>query len=301
MRITSNMIAAQQMTALQTNVSLLQQAQARLSSGKKLNAASDNPASAMSVMEAGSALRALEQYRTNVSRASDRIDLEDRVLSQLGDLISRAKELAVSQAGDNANDQTRTAVNAEVQQLFHQIVDLGNTKFAGEFLFGGEQTSTTPFTDSGSGASLDYSTSNPQGQRSIGIGEGQTIAPTHDGKQVFLDTGLLDAVKDLARSLDPASGTYGKAGISAAMTKLDAAFNSVQAVVGDTGALGNRLAIVGQNLDALKGNVTAFKSDLEDIDVETAMTELTNRQVAYQAALLATAKVTGLNLSDYLR
>jgi flagellar hook-associated protein 3 FlgL len=295
------MIAAQQMTALQTNVSLLQQAQARLSSGKKLNAASDNPASAMSVMEAGSALRALEQYRTNVSRASDRIDLEDRVLSQLGDLISRAKELAVSQAGDNANDQTRTAVNAEVQQLFHQIVDLGNTKFAGEFLFGGEQTATTPFTDSGSGATLDYSTSNPQGQRSIGIGEGQTIAPTHDGKQVFLDTGVLDAVKDLARSLDPASGTYGNAGIAAAMTKLDSAFDSVQAVVGDTGALGNRLAIVGQNLDALKGNVTAFKSDLEDIDVETAMTELTNRQVAYQAALLATSKVTSLNLSDYLK
>jgi len=112
---------------------------------------------------------------------------------------------------------------------------------------------------------------------------------------------VLDAVKDLARSLDPASGTYGKAGISAAMTKLDAAFNSVQAVVGDTGALGNRLSVVAQNLDALKGNVTAFKSDLEDIDVETAMTELTNRQVAYQAALLATSKVTSLNLSDYLK
>jgi flagellar hook-associated protein 3 FlgL len=295
------MIAAQQMTALQTNVSLLQQAQARLSSGKKLNAASDNPAAAMSVMGAGSALRALEQYRTNVSRASDRIDLEDRVLSQLGDLISRAKELAVSQSGANANDQTRIAANAEVQQLFHQIVDLGNTKFAGEFLFGGEQTATTPFADSGSGASLDYSTSNPQGQRSIGIGEGQTIAPTHDGKQVFLDTGVLDAVKDLAHSLDPASGTYGAAGIAAAMTKLDAAFDSVQAVVGDTGALGNRLANVGQNLDALTNNVKAFKSDLEDIDIETAMTELTNRQVAYQAALLATSKVTSLNLSDYLK
>ena len=295
------MIAAQQMTALQTNVSLLQQAQARLSSGKKLNAASDNPASAMSVMEAGSALRALEQYRTNVSRASDRIDLEDRVLSQLGDLISRAKELAVSQAGDNANDQTRTAVNAEVQQLFHQIVDLGNTKFAGEFLFGGEQTATTPFTDSGSGATLDYSTSNPQGQRSIGIGEGQTIAPTHDGTQVFLDTGVLDAVKDLVHALDSTSGTYGKAGIATAMNKLDNAFDAIQAVVGDTGALGNRLNSVSQNLDALTMNLTTFKSDLEDIDVETAMTELTNRQVAYQAALLATAKVTGLNLSDYLR
>ena len=31
------------------------------------------------------------------------------------------------------------------------------------------------------------------------------------------------------------------------------------------------------------------------------MTELTNRQVAYQAAMLATSKVMGLNLSDYLK
>jgi flagellar hook-associated protein 3 FlgL len=85
------------------------------------------------------------------------------------------------------------------------------------------------------------------------------------------------------------------------MTKLDNAFDAIQGVVGDTGALGNRLSSVSQNLDALTMNLTTFKSDLEDVDVETAMTEMTNRQVAYQAALLATAKVTGLNLSDYLR
>jgi flagellar hook-associated protein 3 FlgL len=301
MRITSNMIAAQQMTALQTNASLMQQAQARLSSGKRLNAASDDPAAAMSVMGTGSALRALEQYRTNVKRASDRIDLEDGVLSQLGDLISRVKELAVSQAGDSATDQTRGIANAEVQQIFHQIIQLGNTKFGNEFLFGGDQSMTAPFSDSGSGASLDYTSTNPQGQRSIGIGEGQTIAPTHDGTQVFLDTGVLDAVKDVVHSLDSTSGTYGKAGIAAAMTKLDNAFDAVQGVVGDTGALGNRLTSVGQNLDALSNNLTSFKSDLEDVDVETAMTELTNRQVAYQAALLATSKVTSLNLSDYLK
>ena len=43
------------------------------------------------------------------------------------------------------------------------------------------------------------------------------------------------------------------------------------------------------------------RTDQLQTDVETAMTELTNRQVAYQAALLATAKVTSLNLSDYLK
>ena len=195
------MIAAQQMTALQSNLSLLQQANERISSGKRINQASDDPAASMNIMNADSSLRALEQDQTNVKRASDRIDMEDQVLSQLGDLITRAKELAVSQSSGTASDSTRTIANAEVKQLFQQMVDLGNTKFGSEYLFGGDQSATAPFSASGSAGTLDYSTTNPQGQRSIGIGDGETIAPTHDGKQVFLDTGVLDAMKDLAHAL----------------------------------------------------------------------------------------------------
>ena len=301
MRITGNMIAAQQMTALQSNIALLQQANERVTTGKRINQASDDPAASMSVMNAGSALRALEQYQSNIKRASNRIDLEDQVLSQIGDIITRAKELAVSQSSATASDNTRKIANDEVKQLFQQIVDLGNTKFGNEYLFGGDQSDTAPFSATGSAGTLDYTTTTPQGQRSINIGDGQTIALTHDGKQVLIDTGVLDAIKDLAHALDPASATYGNAGIQAAMSKLDSSFESVQGVVGDTGATGSRLDTAGQNLDALKGNLTTFKSDLEEVDVETAMTELTNRQIAYQAALLATAKVTGLSLVDYLK
>jgi len=301
MRITSNMLAAQQMTALQSNISLLQQAQDQVTSGKRINQASDDPAASMSIMTSGSALRALDQYQTNVKRASDRVNLEDQVLSQLGDLVTRAKELAVAQSSATASDSTRSIANDEVKQLFQQIVDLGNTKFGNEYLFGGDQSDTAPFASTGSAGTLDYATTTPQGQRSITIGDGQTVAPTHDGKQVFIDTGVLDAVKDLAHALDPSSPTYGNTGIQDAMSKLDSSFDSVQGVVGDTGAMGTRLDTAGQNLDALKSNLTTFKSDLQDVDVESAMTELTNRQVAYQAALLATAKVTGLSLVDYLK
>jgi len=295
------MIAAQQMTALQSNIALLQQANERVTTGKRINQASDDPAASMSVMNAGSALRALEQYQSNIKRASNRIDLEDQVLSQIGDIITRAKELAVSQSSATASDNTRKIANDEVKQLFQQIVDLGNTKFGNEYLFGGDQSDTAPFSATGSAGTLDYTTTTPQGQRSINIGDGQTIALTHDGKQVLIDTGVLDAIKDLAHALDPASATYGNAGIEAAMSKLDSSFEAVQGVVGDTGATGSRLDTAGQNLDALKANLTTFKSDLEEVDVETAMTELTNRQIAYQAALLATAKVTGLSLVDYLK
>jgi flagellar hook-associated protein 3 FlgL len=295
------MVSAQQMTGLQANMVALAKAQTQVTTGKRLTAASDDPAAATQIMSSNSSLASLEQYRTNVQRASSRVNIEDATLSQLGDLISRAKTLGLAQGDDTASPQTRSVANAEVNQIFKQIVDLGNTKFGNEYLFGGQQSTTAPFAATGSGATLDYTTTNPQGARAIGIGDGQTVAPTHDGKQVFLDTGVLDAVKSLSQALDPASATYGQAGIANALTKIDTAFNSVQNVVGDTGATANRLSSVSQNLDALKTNLTTFKSNLEDVDVESAMTELTSRQVAYQAALLATTKVTSLSLADYLR
>ena len=301
MRITSNMIAAQQMTGIQSNLALLEQAQQRVTTGNRFSAASEDPSAAVKVMSAGSSLRALEQYRTNVQRASSRISVEDATLQQLGDLITRARELGVSQATDTASAQTRGVANAEVQEIFKQIAELGNTKFGNEYLFGGQQNTTAPFSTSGSGATIDYSSTAAQGQRSISIGDGQTVAPTHDGKQIFLDTGVFDAVKALSKALDPTSPTYGSNGIASALSNIDTAYSAVQQVVGDTGAQANRLSSVSQNLAALKTNLTTFRSDLQEVDLETAMTELTNRQTAYQAALLATSKVSSLNLTDYLR
>jgi flagellar hook-associated protein 3 FlgL len=301
MRITSSIMAAQQLAGLQKNMALLQKSQAEVTSGKRLTAPSDDPGATMSIMQSGSALRALEQYRTSVSSASSRLAVEDAALSQVGDLMSRAKVLAVQASGDTATAATRALANTEIQQIFQDVVAIGNTKYGNEYLFGGQRSTTEPFAATGSGATLDYTSSNPSGQRAIGIGEGQTITPNHDGTRILITTGVLDAVKSLSAALDSTSPSYGSAGIATAMTKIDSASNAVQAVVGETGATANSLTVAGQNIDALKLNLTAFKSTLEDVDMEKAMTELTTRQVAYQAAMLATSKVMGLTLTDYLK
>jgi flagellar hook-associated protein 3 FlgL len=301
MRITSNMMASQQLAGLQINMAALQKAQQQVSTGKRLSSASEDPSATMSIMQSGSSLRALEQYRTSVQSATSRLGIEDAALQQLGDLVSRVKVLGVQASGDTATAQTRTMANTEIQQVFNDIVAIGNTKYNNEYLFGGEQNTVEPFAATGAGATLDYTTTNPQGQRAIGIGDGQTLTPNHTGTQMLVDTGVLDAVKAMAAALDPNSPTYGQTGISAALTKIDTASNAVQTVVGDTGATANSLTIAGQNLDSLKLNLTSFKSGLEDADVEAAVTEMTNRQVAYQAAMLATSKVMGLTLTDYLK
>lgn len=301
MRITNNMLTRSQFDTLARNMAGLEKAQAQVSTGKRLQQASDDPTAATQILDSGSALRALDQYRTNVQRASSRVDLEDSVLQQIGDLVTRAKEVGLQAGGSLATSQTRAIAGAEVKELFSQIVTLGNTRFGDEYLFGGDQSQTAPFVSSGSGATLDYTTTSPSGSRSVAIGDGQSLQVAHDGTQLLISTGVLDAVKQLARALDPASTTYGQTGIADSLTNLDAAFNSLQTMIGDVGARSKQLEMAQQNIDAYSTNLTTFKSDLEDIDIEQAITELTSRQMAYQAAMLSTTKVMSLTLTDYLR
>lgn len=301
MRITSNMITNSQITAIQTNLDAMAKANMQVSSGLRFQDASDDPSAATQVMGTQASLRALDQYKSNVTAATNRVTQEDSVLQQINDLLGRIKQLGISQATDTASDQTRSVANAEVQQIFKQLVSLGNTKVGGEYLFGGDQNTTAPFGSTGAGATIDYTSTNPQGQRSIAIAPGQSIASTHDGTQVFVSSGVLDSVKQLARSLDPASATYGQTGTSDALNSVDSALNSLQTLIGETGANENELSTTTQNLAALKTNVTTFQSDLQGVDIEQAMTELTTRQTAYQAAMLAMSKVSDLTLTNYLK
>jgi flagellar hook-associated protein 3 FlgL len=297
MRITNNLIVQSQLNGLQSNLTALNKAQTQATTGKRLTAASDDPSAAATIMQSASSLRAIQQYKTTVSRASDRIAAEDTVLQQLQDILTRAKQIATQQGSDTASPDTRAAAAAEVGGLIQSAVQLGNTKFGNEYLFGGDAATTAPFATTGTGAGVTYTSTNPSGQRNVEIGDGESMAVTHDGTQVFLDSGALAALQKLADALnanDPDA-------IRLSSDSLDTSFDSVQTIIGDVGARGNRLDMTSANLDAFAGTVTNLKSDLEDVDYETAITDLMSRQNAYQAAMLATTKVMGLTLTDYLR
>ena len=87
----------------------------------------------------------------------------------------------------------------------------------------------------------------------------------HNGTEVFLDTNVLAAHTDLSTALG-----------------------------------GNDLPGIQAALGALDTQLRTFKSVVEDADMEKAVTELVARQIAYQAAMLATSRVMSLNLADYL-
>lgn len=295
MRVTNSIITSNAVAALQANLSRVNDTQTQVSSGLRFRKSSEDPAAAAGVMRTDGSLRALEQYKRNIGQATLRVKSEESALDQLTDVLSRASELAVSQAGDTASASTRLVTKSEVDSLLDHAVALGNTKVGDDFIFGGVHTNVAPFDAAAPG--FTPVPINASDETLVEVSSSQQLKSTHNGAQVFLSTGALAALKKLSVALGANDG----ASIASAGTDLRSALDGVQDVLGDVGARSNQLQMTTANIGALDTNLRAFKSDLQEIDIEKSLTELVSRQTAYQAAMLATSKVLGMTLTNYLR
>ena len=293
MRITNNVISRNALAGLQHSLRQVDEAQRRATSGLRVETASDDPAASTSIMASASSLRAIEQYTRNINSAGARLDNEETVLTSLTQILERAKQLGLAEGNGTASVQTRLVAKAEIDQLLQQAIALGNTRHEGEYLFGGDQSGTIPFTT----VTAPFAAAAPTGTRRAEISSGLSVRSNHNGSDVFLTSGVLQSLSDLSTAL----GANATAGITTSLTALDAAHLNVQVLTGEVGAASSQLEVATANLHALDTSLRAFKSNLQDADLEKAVSELVARQTAYQSAMLATSRVMGLNLAEYMR
>jgi flagellar hook-associated protein 3 FlgL len=300
MRITNNLAAQLSIADLSSAREQLDAAQRAVTSGHKWETPSQDPIAAASVMRNNEQLSALGQYQRNVSTASRRATLEESAIDQISQLLTQAKEIALAQSTATASASSRQSVVSTVNQLLAQAVQIANSKDGSEYLFGGDTPTTQPFTVDTSGAVYSFSVAAvaPSGPRMVEIDSGQTIMTNHDGTQAFGTTaaGPLKALADLAAALQ--GGT--QAGVTGTLDTLDSELGKAQVLISDAGARANRLQMTSANISALTNQLTSLNSDLQDVEAESAMVDLVNRQTAFQAALAATSRTLGLSLATYL-
>lgn len=292
MRITNSIMQREALSAIQRNNSAMDEAQRQVTTGLRIQNSSDDPVAAAEVLRDSSALRALTQYRRNIGSARTRLNTEESVLDQVTNLLTRAKELGVGQAGSTSNGQTRAIAQKEVDQLQKQLAQLANTQVNGAYLFGGDFADQKPFDANGNALTTATASASQ-----VAISSGRSVATNHDGNTVFIQSGVIAAVNDLSTALtnnDPAA-------IATSLGSLDSAFNATQTMLGEVGARTNQLDIASSNVDALEVTLKTTKSDLSEVEMEAAVTTLVSRQTAYQAALQATSRILTTHLTDYLR
>lgn len=303
MRITNSLIQRSNINQLQNSLQQVDRAREDVTTGKKIRRMSDDPSSGSEVVRTSSSLRAIDQFNRNIKMGQGRARAEEGVLDQLTNTLTRGIELALGQASSTASTQTRTITKAEIDQLLDYTVQLGNTKFGDDYLFGGTRGNeqplrnpalvTDPFTNLVDGSNNPV---NPSGNLQIEIADNQFLTPNHNATQIFLDTDALQAL----RALSTALGNDDVPGINAAMQTLQGANDKVQTLIGTQGARGTQFTVTGDQHDAQEVSLKSYRSDLRDVEIEKAMVELASRTTGYQAAMSATSKVLGLSLANYL-
>jgi flagellar hook-associated protein 3 FlgL len=144
MRIATSTMYAQQTAAITDQESLYQLIGNQLSTGKQLQDPSDDPARIAQDLTLHTAIDATNQQATNVQSAVSELTTTDSALSSLTSVLQSARQLAIQGSTDNLTDQQRTALGNQIDQLLQQSIAVGNTSYAGRYIFAGTAKTVNP-------------------------------------------------------------------------------------------------------------------------------------------------------------
>ncbi|WP_440904098.1 flagellin [Catenovulum sp. SX2] len=225
----------------------------RLSSGFRINRASDDAAGLQITDRMSSQIQGLNQAVRNANDAISLTQTAEGAMQEITTSLQRIRQLAVqSQNGINTSAD-RTALQKEVSALKTEISRIGQTtQFAGVELL----------TGSYSAAFL------------VGANGGQTISVNLSRSGGYGASGLSIGSLSVATAADA----------SAALTSIDAAISTIGGARADLGALQNRFQSTIRNLSNIVENVSGARSRIKDTDFATETAELTRNQIIQQAS-----------------
>lgn len=183
MRVTDKMKQGQISSSLQKNRTELSTLQNQASTGKRIAKPSDDPIAAAKILANRTENKNLEQFDKGIFNAKTFLESTEATLSQLGETLVRAKELAIQGASDTNGGTPREMIAAEVEQINNSVLEMSNRRFGERYLFAGHKTLAPPFNRNG-----EYS--GDDGEIKIGTNKGAFITMNLTGDKVFLGRGV---------------------------------------------------------------------------------------------------------------
>ncbi len=269
-------------TAMQTEIGLskssnaVSQAMQRLSSGLRINSAADDAAGYAISQGLTAQVNGLQQASQNVSDATSMVQTADSALNNVQSMLQRVSELAVQYQNGDLSSTDKTDIQSEVNQLTQEIDrQKGSVQFNGINLLDGTAgaggTGVTFQVGPGAGDTLTVSFGNIEGtgnlDSSAGFSWGTNGATAQSGGKVF-DLGQTNAV-----------------------SLIQGAINNISSLAATLGAVQNRLQYTSNAISVTQENMSSSLSNIQDVNMATEMTKMTQQQVLQQAgtAMLAQA------------
>ena len=276
----------------------LNTAMARLSSGKRINTASDDAAGLAVSNSMTSQINGMNQAISNANDGISLAQTADGSLDEVTNNLQRIRELAVQSASGTYSDDDRANMQAEVAQLTQQIgTTLSSAAFNNVPLFDTSATGTGNSTSIQVGANAGDTVAIKIGNLGMaGItGSSDYVAPSADYVPASADydatAGTGTAQVGTAGSGTPPLSVASAASASASLSTIDAAMQKVDTVRAGLGASESQLNSVVNNLTNDVTNLTDANSRISDADFSVETTNLAKAQILSQAstAMLAQA------------
>jgi flagellar hook-associated protein 3 FlgL len=162
----------------------LSKTQTQLSTGKKLQSASDDPAAMVQVNQLNVTISASTQYVTNGNAATANLQLEEQALSDATNTLQSARTLAVQANSPTLSAAQRQDIAQQLQQQLQDLISIGNRQDSnGNYLFSGTAAGTAAFAQSGNTVTYTGSSSVSQVQ----ISGQQRISSGDTGASAFIN------------------------------------------------------------------------------------------------------------------
>jgi flagellar hook-associated protein 3 FlgL len=256
--------------------------------GKRINNLSDDPVGLTQSLNIRSNLANIEQMGRNISYGNSWLTASESAMTSVQNIISDTKVLCIQMANATIGPEQRSLAAGTVQNMLDEIVSLGNTDVAGNYIFAGSKTDNVPFDQDGT-----YNGDN--NLFSIKISKNSTVEIGSDGQAVFGN--IFNTLFDLKTALE----TNDLGGIQDAMGNLDGHFDDISAKISDVGSKMNRMEIKDRIYQDLNFSNTERLSKIEDADIAEAIMNVKAAELTYQTALASSSKVMTLTLMDYLK
>jgi flagellin len=273
LRINTNVEAFNTHRQLVGSADKMAKSMERLSSGYRINRASDDAAGLAISEKMRGQIGGLAQAQRNAQDGVSLVQTGEGALTEVHSMLQRVRELRVQYGNDTLNATDKDAIRAEVAQLATEIGSIkSNTKFNGTSLLSGT------------------------GTVNLQVGANDSESITISTSDLVAGTGMAEVVASATTASD--------AGFTAlTLTDIDTAIQEVSTKRSDFGAVQNRLEHRLANLGSYQENLIAAESRIRDVDMAEEMVKFTKSQILQQAgtSMLAQANQAPQSVLSLLR
>ncbi|KAA1046540.1 flagellar hook-associated protein FlgL [Pseudocitrobacter sp. 73] len=306
MRVSTLMMYQQNMRGITSSQSEWLKYGEQMSTGKRVNRASDDPVAASQAVVLSQAQAQNSQFATARTFATQRVSMEENTLAQVTTAIQSAQEKIVYAGNGTLSDDDRASLATDLQGIRDQLLNLANSQDGnGRYIFAGYKTDTAPFSDEGKyvggtenvAQQVDASRSMVIGHTGDKIFDSLTSNAKPDtDSNVFAMLDSAIAALNTPVSDDEDAQALASAAIDKTNRGLSNSLNNVLSVRAELGTQLNEL----DKLDALGDDralsQTQQMSNLVDVDWNETISNYVMQQTALQASYKAFSDMQGMSL-----